>query len=166
MIVSIDVHYRERFAKVVSIEFDHWTDEYPKRTNELLISEVQNYVPGSFYKRELPCILKILECSPRDEIELILVDGYVFLDDHQKAGLGKYLFDALNAKIPVVGVAKKAFRDNELNVVKVYRGKSVNPLYVTCVGINLKVAAERVQHMAGNYRMPDLLRILDRKTKE
>ncbi len=38
-----------------------------------------------------------------------VIDGYVWLDDQGKKGLGARLYDALDAQIPVIGVAKTLF---------------------------------------------------------
>lgn len=166
MILAVDVHYRNEFAKVVAVEFDEWTDRTPEKIHEEIVEQVEEYVAGEFYKRELPCILAILKKVDQTELTAIIVDGYVQLDDDGKAGLGMYLYEALAQKIPVVGVAKRGFRDNVKHVLQIKRGKSENPLYVTSVGIALENAADKVKNMFGKYRMPDLLRILDQKTKE
>lgn len=165
MIIAIDVHYREEFAKVVAIEFDRWTDTIPRLIHEMTIKKVEEYVSGEFYKRELPCILEILRKIDQSKLESIIVDGYVQLDDQGKAGLGMYLYQSLNQQIPVIGVAKKSFKDNLRHVIEVKRGNSKNPLYVTSVGTDLQHVADNVKNMAGKYRMPDLLKILDQKTK-
>lgn len=166
MILATDVHYRDEFAKAVSIAFEQWSDGFPSIIHEAFLNEVEEYVPGQFYKRELPCILKVLEKSTLEAIEVIIVDGYVVLDDDGKAGLGQYLFEALDQQIPIIGVAKKGFINNKKNVVPIKRGTSDNPLFITSVGINVAEAAHKIKHMVGAYRMPDLLRILDQKTKE
>lgn len=166
MIVAIDVHYRTNFAKVVAIEFDNWTDSAPKHIYQEYIDQVEEYVSGEFYKRELPCILEILKKIDLSKLEAILVDGYVQLDDNGKPGLGMYVYQSLDEKIPVIGVAKKGFKDNEKHVIKVERGESKNPLYVTSIGVDLEETARHIKNMAGAYRMPDLLSILDQKTKE
>lgn len=165
MMIAIDVHYREDFAKAISVEFMDWEQDLPDKINETHINEVEEYVSGEFYRRELPCILKILEKSPLEQVKLIIVDSYVTLNNEGKKGLGMYLYEELDGRIPIVGVAKKEFLSITKNVRKVYRGKSKNPLFVTAVGIDLDEASQRVENMAGAYRMPDLLRILDQKTK-
>jgi deoxyribonuclease V len=166
MIVAIDVHYREKFAKSISIEFDNWQAETPSKINEVFIKEVYEYIPGEFYKRELPCIVEVLKKSSKEEIELIIVDGYVTLDDSGKFGLGAYLYKELRKKIPIIGVAKRRFANNIKNVIEIQRGKSKNPIFVTSVGIDLIEASQKIKNMKGDFRMPDLLRILDQKTKE
>jgi len=166
MILAVDVHYREKFAKVVSIEFDNWADSTPTKIIEDTVKNVQDYKSGEFYKRELPCILKILEKTEKSKLDVIIIDGYVELDDSGKAGLGKHLYERLNREIPIIGVAKRGFKDNYKKVIKVERGKSKNPLYITSIGIDLQDSANKIKNMVGKYRIPDLLRILDQKTKE
>lgn len=166
MILAIDVHYREEFAKTVSIEFENWNDSVPSKINESFIKNVEEYVSGEFYKRELPCIMEILEKTDKEKLEVIIIDGYVVLDDTGKAGLGKYLYETLNQAIPIIGVAKRGFINNERNVIKIKRGKSENPLFITSIGIDLNEAATKIKNMTGEFRIPDLLRILDGKTKE
>jgi len=166
MKLAVDVHYREGYAKVVAIEFDKWTDKVPSKISEEIIENVEEYISGEFYRRELPCILEILKKTNKSNLEMIIIDGYVQLDDDGKAGLGMYLYESLNKKIPIIGVAKKGFKDNVKHVVKVERGISKNPLYVTTIGLDLQDSANRIKNMAGEFRIPDLLKILDQKTKE
>ena len=95
------------------------------------------------------------------------MDGYVYLDDNNKSGLGHYLYESLNQKIPIIGVAKTAFHGNHSSdvVCEVARGKSTKPLYVTSVGIPVKTASEYIKQMHGEYRFPTLLGLLDQHTK-
>lgn len=165
MIVAIDVHYRATFAKAVSIEFDDWKAVQSTTINTVLINDVAPYLSGQFYKRELPCILEVLKQMDTTSIETIIIDGYVVLDDSGKHGLGMYLYEHLNQSIPIIGVAKRAFKDNEINVRKVIRGKSKQPLFVTSVGIELGEAAQRILEMNGEFRIPTLLKLLDNHTK-
>ncbi len=166
MIIAVDVYYSEQSAKAVSIEFTDWRDEEPVRTHTEYVQGIQAYTPGQFYKRELPCILAVLEKSDLSIVEAIIVDGYVILNDEGKIGLGGYLYEALAEEIPVIGVAKRSFHQNSKNVIEVLRGKSERPLYVSSSGIPLTTAAKFIKNMAGTYRMPKLLSTLDRMTKE
>lgn len=165
MIIAIDVHYRATFAKAVSIAFETWQDKQASEIHQVYIDEAAAYVPGQFYKRELPCILKVLEKTSLEEVDVIIVDGYVTLSDEGKFGLGMYLYESLNQKIPIIGVAKKSFKDNERRVRKVLRGLSKKLLYVTSVGFDLDLAASHIWQMHGEYRIPTLLKILDQHTK-
>jgi len=166
MILAIDVHYREDFAKSVSIEFDDWVDENILQIHETIIDEVEEYISGEFYKRELPCLLEVIELSDRELIKLIIVDSYVVLNDDGKFGLGAYLYEALGEEIPVIGVAKKNFLSNTKNVREVLRGESQKPLYVSSMGIDIDQAAEKIRNMKGEYRFPEMLKLVDRKGRE
>lgn len=166
MIIAIDVHYRENKAKTVSIEFEDWLDTKPLVTHVLEIPVVAEYVPGQFYKRELPCILEILKLSDLSEVTAIIVDGYVVLDDAEKYGLGGYLYEELKQQIPIVGVAKRSFHSLKEKVIPILRGASKNPLFVTALGGDLEVYAEKVAQMYGDFRIPTLLKILDMETKK
>ena len=112
-----------------------------------------------FFKRELPCILKLL-----NEIEYkpscIVVDGYVFLDGISQPGLGKYLYDALDKEIPVIGVAKRSFAKIS-DEFALLRGDSQKALYITAAGIDQALAKEYIASMYGKHRNPSLLKKAD-----
>ena len=61
MIVAIDVHYREDFARIVAVEFNDWTDNAAHQIYTTNTFDVAEYEPSAFYKRELPCIIEILQ---------------------------------------------------------------------------------------------------------
>lgn len=163
MLLALDVHYRTDHAQSVCIAFEKWEDTVPLRTHTVIINEVAEYEPGAFYKRELPCLLAVLAHFDLNEVEAIIVDGYVFLDDSGKWGLGAWLFDALNQRVPVIGVAKTRFQSltTPSLVAEVLRGESQNPLFITVIGADLPNIAEKVQKMSGPYRMPELLKKVD-----
>lgn len=165
MKLAIDVYYYDNKAKAVGILFKNWEQEVPDQIITSFITDVAEYQPGSFYKRELPCILDLLKQVDLSEIEAIIIDGFVYLDNQEKPGLGKYLYDSLNGKLPVIGVAKTPFFQNEKLVKEVLRGESIKPLYITSVGISLDESAENVKNMHGKYRFPTLLKLLDQETK-
>lgn len=166
MILAIDVYYINNQAKSVGILFNHWTDN--KSDIEKIIIDYQNnvapYQSGQFYQRELPCIMSLLNKIDLSKITTIVIDGYVHLNNG-KIGLGGYLYNTLDKKIPVIGVAKKPFHENNEYLIEVARGQSKHPLYVTALGISLEEAAENIKLMSGKYRMPDLLNYLDQQTK-
>jgi len=159
MILAIDVQYSENLATVAGVVFERWTDETPKMELVSIVEGIADYQPGQFYKRELPCILKLIEENELQP-ECIVVDGLVYLDDSCKAGLGKHLFDALGGKVPVIGVAKKLFKGISSHY-EIYRGTSNKPLYVTAAGIELNQAKEYIRSMHGKYRQPALLKRVD-----
>lgn len=49
------------------------------------------------------------------QVEATVVDGFVYLNDEQKYGLGGYLYEKLNERIPIIGVAKTNFASIEKN---------------------------------------------------
>ncbi|MET1256382.1 endonuclease V [Aliikangiella maris] len=154
--LAIDVDYRGSNAHVAGVSFSDWNDK--AKTYESTVSGIEDYVSGEFYKRELPCILSLLkehELSP----DCIFVDGYVHLDEG-KPGLGKYLYEALNKEVVVIGVAKNP-RGNTMKENEVFRGDSKKPLYVTSEGIDLHRAKKIVEDMDGPFRIPKLIKLAD-----
>lgn len=166
MIVAFDTYYFENRAKTIGVSFNKWGDEIPFKIYTETIEGIEDYEPGSFYKREMPCILSLLKKINIDEIELIIVDGYVILNDDGKYGLGGHLYDKLNKQIPIIGVAKSGYAFNNLNSRALLRGESKKPLYISAIGIELNLAYEYIKSMYGSYRVPTLLQIMDTKTKE
>jgi len=166
MILAFDTYYSGNKAKTVCACFKRWSDGVPNDLFSETLEGISDYEPGAFYKRELPCILSLLKKIPEENIEYIVIDGFVFLDDRGKHGLGGYLFEALNRKIPVIGVAKSEFHNNRKNVRELLRGKSNKPLYISAIGVDLDKACSMIKSMKGESRIPTLLQILDRKTKE
>ena len=129
-----------------------------------MIEHTDEYISGQFYKRELPCILKILG-KVKEPIEVLVIDGYVWLDRKRNPGLGAYLYDALDEQVKIIGVAKSAFKGSS-HAKKVYRGRSKKPLFVTAAGISFSEAATNIQSMHGNHRIPTLLKMVDQLSRE
>src|SRR5262249_645622 len=126
--------------------------------------QVAPYEPGKFYRRELPCLLAVLR-KVADPIEAIVIDGYVWLADEQSPGLGGHLFQALGSATPVIGVAKPCFRSARA-ARPVVRGNSRRPLWVTAAGMDLETASRHVQDLHGPYRLPTLLKRVDRLCRQ
>jgi deoxyribonuclease V len=61
MILAVDVHYKADYAKTVVLLFDSWQSETYSELVEVETENAAEYVPGEFYKRELPCILDVLQ---------------------------------------------------------------------------------------------------------
>ncbi len=159
MLACIDVDYRENEALAAALTFEDWQDAQAGGRHTLRLPEVAPYVPGHFYQRELPCLLAILEALPRSP-DLILIDGFVWLGDEKKPGLGGHLFRAIGERIPVVGVAKNPYAPAH-PIREIHRGQSRKPLYVSAAGIHLDVAAENLRQMHGQHRLPTLLKAVD-----
>ncbi|WP_392563726.1 endonuclease V [Orbus wheelerorum] len=164
MILAIDVYYIDDKAKSVGILFNGWQDETPFGIIADYRDNIAPYQSGEFYLRELPCIMSLLEKIDLSKVDIIVVDGHVYLDDG-KIGLGGHLYQALNQSIPIIGIAKNPFFTNNNQVKEVFRGNSKHPLYITSVGIDAELAASNVRAMAGKHRMPTLLSFLDQQTK-
>jgi deoxyribonuclease V len=124
---------------------DEWTVAVP---------QVAEYRPGFFFERELPCVLAALEGAPTRP-GVIVVDGYVVLDAQGRPGLGAHLFEHLRRGTPVIGIAKRSFAGSDF-AMRVVRGSSQNPLFVTALGMSNGEAAQHVQQMHGPHRIPTL----------
>ncbi|MBK8567913.1 MAG: endonuclease V [Saprospiraceae bacterium] len=166
MIFAFDTYYTEKTARTVCVGFEEWTSQELAFLNMEELPIQDDYESGQFYKRELPCILSLLEKVVVKEGDVLIVDGFVFLDEEGRLGLGGHLYESLSLKLPVIGVAKNNFATISSLKRAVFRGESKKPLYVTAIGMDLDEAAENIGNMAGTYRMPDLLKKLDLKTKE
>jgi deoxyribonuclease V len=154
---AVDVHYppvggawaalvvaaEARFATLID-ERGAWLDE------------IAPYQPGQFFARELPAIRAVIPQA--DDVDLVVIDGHVDLDPDGRPGLGAHLHTEVG--VPVVGVAKTAFR-TATHAVAIYRGKATRPLYVTAIGVRIEQAAAMVTDMAGRHRIPDALRRVD-----
>lgn len=166
MIYAFDTYYYEDFAKTVCIAFKDWNSE---QENEIFNEKTKitaEYESGAFYKRELPCILSLLEKIQLKPNDIIIVDGYVTLNDEGKIGLGGYLFETLSRKFPVVGIAKNGFSSPDSKRREVFRGESKTPLFLTSIGIDVDEVQKKVEKMHGNFRFPTLLKRLDQLTRE
>lgn len=164
---AVDVHYmgasrsmstrtRAR-AAVVTAPDPTFAVVLAERT--IVVADVPPYRPGEFYLRELPPVRAVLaSLGDRRGLRLIIVDGYVDLDPDGRPGLGAYVHDEFG--VPVIGVAKSAFR-SATHAVPVRRGTSARPLFVTAVGMTRTTAAEVVRAMAGTFRLPEALRRVD-----
>ena len=166
MILAFDTYYYDGKAKTVCLEFTEWNQSENFKIHTEIIENVEEYIPGEFYKRELPCILSLLNKIDLKKVEVIIVDGFVYLDDEKKYGLGGHLYEKLNQVIPIIGVAKTNFASIEKHKRSLLRGDSQKPLYVTAIGIELDDAFQKIESMAGEFRMPTLLKEMDRLTKD
>jgi deoxyribonuclease V len=158
-ILAVDVQYEgDDLAHVAGIIISDWSDTKPIEFHRFTVEGVAPYEPGFFYKRELPCIQALLD-RLKTQPDIIIVDGYVDLGvDHP--GLGRHLFDALDGRVPVIGVAKTSFKDAP-HVEVLHGSTSAKPLFVTAAGMGLDQASDFVKRMAGKHRIPDMLKAVD-----
>jgi deoxyribonuclease V len=160
----VDVDYRDPGAVAACVLFRAWEDATAAAELVERIGAVAEYVPGQFYRRELPCLLAVLARVP-GPLAAVVVDSYVWLQDEQTPGLGGHLFAALGGRVPVIGVAKTRFASAG-TAREVCRGASRRPLYVTAAGMDPDEAAARVAAMHGPFRLPTLLQRVDRLCRE
>lgn len=167
MIYSFDTYYKDTLANTAVVGIENWNSELPTVELTEVTKNIKEYESGAFYKRELPCLLSIinkLNLNPQEDI--LLIDGYVVLDDSGKLGLGGYLYNELGRKIPVIGVAKNNF--HTLNKLKkeIFRGESKKPLYITAIGVTLEEAYSKIREMHGEFRTPTILKLVDQKSRD
>ena len=163
MILAVDVHYRGSCAIAAGVLFREWKDDEPVAEWTVAIPAVAAYEPGQFYRRELPCILELLkQVEPLPET--IIIDGHVYLDAEGRPGLGRRLYDVLQGRCAVIGVAKSRFKDTPPEA-EIFRGGSKRALYVTAVGVAESDPRRFILRMHGKHRWPTLLRRADRRAR-
>jgi deoxyribonuclease V len=154
---AVDVHYPPtggaRAALVLASDATFSTIAIEKT---VLIEHVAPYQPGEFYRRELPPLRAVL--ADVDDLDLLIVDGYVTLDPAGRPGLGAHAHAEFG--IPVIGVAKTNFAP-ATHAIPVLRGNAIKPLYVTSAALLPTDAADLVRTMSGKFRLPDALRRAD-----
>jgi deoxyribonuclease V len=164
LLAAVDVDYRHDVVVAACVCFAEYADDRPMKELTLRSSTVPAaYESGQFYRRELPYVLDVLgrlDRLPR----VVIVDGHVWLGP-DVPGMGARLHGELNQRTVVIGVAKRAYRGATSSVV-VRRGRSTHPLYVSAAGIDVGRAAEHVRDMHGPYRIPTLLKRVDRLSRD
>lgn len=168
VIAALDVAYRADeagadIAAAACARAAGWTAAEPLDVTTTIFRGAGAYQAGQFYKRELGALLAVLQEAPPSEV--LLIDGYVWLDAAGAPGLGARLYAALGGRRAVVGVAKSALK-NDAHSASVRRGGSARPLQVTAAGLDLAAAAEAVAGMHGTARLPSLLRLVDRAARD
>jgi deoxyinosine 3'endonuclease (endonuclease V) len=185
--IAIDTYYYKDRAKTVGVIFENWEDPDPIEIISTWSSSFGPYIPGEFYKRELPCIMDLLNQIPDIlDYDVIILDGLARLPGSIEEGLGLHLEKELDKKYPnfrnshptsptmiygpaIMGVAKTKFKgvEEDTGTCKVLRGEAKTPLYTNTTWMKMSSAgaAECLKKMHGPYRIPTLLKLLDRETK-
>ena len=154
----MDVHYLDGGNARAALVAAHERGFSPVAwTRTAIVPVVAPYKPGEFYLREMPPLRAVIPAG--GELSLIVVDGYVDLDPSGRPGLGAHVHAEFG--VPVIGVAKTAFRGAS-HAAGVLRGGSSRPLYVTAAGMTVAEAGTLVREMAGRFRLPDALKLVDR----
>ena len=161
MILALDVLYNDKdnTATVGGVVFKGWSDAAPVNTYKITLDNIESeYEPGFFYKRELPCLLKLIELV-EEEIDTIVIDGYVKLGASEVDGLGMYLAKSVDPKTVIIGVAKNPF--GVIPNLQCIRGSSKTPLFITSHNIDPGIAKGFISSMHGKHRIPTLLKLVD-----
>lgn len=163
MKLAMAVHFDGTQATAAGVAFDAWEGGEATKTYVSRIAQVEKAVRGELDVRELPCLMQLLRehsLAP----ELILIDGFVHLDAEETPGLGQHLYQALGAKVPVVGVSKTGLPGLPAQF-EVMREEEAPPLFVTCAGIDIGAAKVRLRAMHGRKRIPTLMKLAARLAK-
>lgn len=164
MKACVDVHYRDDgSANVGVLLFQEWSASHAKEEHVFVSRVSGDYQPGEFYRRELAPIQEAIE-SLETTLDLLIVDGYCDLSPDGQPGLGAHVHSETGIPI-VVGVAKNRFH-SATHAIPVSRGNSERPLYITAVGISVDKAAIEVSQMHGPFRIPTLLKRVDRLARD
>jgi deoxyribonuclease V len=167
MMACLDVHYFQDKAQAAAIVFQDWKSPLSISEYTATIINPARYEQGRFFLRELNPLLTVID-NIIETIDCFVIDGYCCLSSDRAPGLGAYLKKSLVDKETIVGVAKNRYRETK-HAVELIRGKSTRPLFITSIGIECALAAQNVASMAGEYRIPSLLKAVDqlsRKHKE
>jgi len=125
MIICVDADYRSREIVAAAAGIQYWDDAAPcMECVAHLRQRPAPYIAGQLYLREMPAIGVLL--AKIANFRLIVVDGYVWLGKDRR-GFGAHLYEHLDGRYPVIGVAKRPFRDNDC-AVAIRRGNSDRPL--------------------------------------
>ena len=164
MILALDVYYSLGFGYTAGFAFEP-DMLVPYKTYNSKCEVQSNYKATQFYKRELPCLMTLISEVDLRAIDSIIVDGYCFVNNDMKLGLGGHLYFYLEEQIPVIGVAKNKLENTDLASQALFRGKSKKPLYISSIGMDLSKAIELILNLKGDHRIPTILKNLDCNTK-
>jgi deoxyribonuclease V len=157
MFAATDVHYPPSGgARAALVLASDATFSAIVSEKTVFIEQVASYQPGEFYRRELPPLRALL--ADVDDVDLLIIDGYVTLSPDGRPGLGAYAHAEFG--VPIIGVAKSSFAP-AVHAIPVFRGNVTRPLYVTSAGIPMTDAVALVRAMTGKFRLPGALRRAD-----
>lgn len=160
MIACLDVQYVGDKAIAAALVFSEWTATSSISEYTAVVPDPGEYEPGRFYLRELQPLLAVIQ-KITEPIDAYVIDGYCHLSSELAPGLGAYLWDDLQRRVLIVGVAKNRYRGTT-HAAELLRAESKRPLFVTAVGIDYQRAAQHIASMAGTFRIPTLLKAVDR----
>ena len=165
MLVSVDVDYRPDATVAACVLFRDWGDAAEAAHFVDRGPPAEAYVPGEFYRRELPALLRVLaRCL--DPLTTVIIDGYVWLGGDERPGPGR---------APVRGArAKRARHRRGEDVVSLQPGRGAGaarrqpaaPAGHRSGGGRPGRRPRCIQRMHGPSRLPTLLKRVDRLCRE
>lgn len=166
MILALDTYYYSNSSLTVGIWFDDWRSNNLNRIEYSWCNHFESYVPGQFYKRELPGILDFIDLYGLNDVDIVILDG--FINTPNGPGLGLLFYESLGSpnNLNIVGIAKSYYEGIESISERVFRGNSKKPLYIQTYGLDIQEVGKKVRKMRGKNRIPKLLKILDDETKK
>jgi deoxyribonuclease V len=164
MYVALDVYYGETFVRGAYAGFATLEQSTPAfMVTKIFDGAAADYQPGNFRIRELPYLEQLVcEAIQTTKISTVIIDGYVWLGETRK-GLGWHLYESMQRHIPVIGVAKTRF--HQATATPILRGMSNSALWITAIGVDVVAAANVVQQMHGEFRMPTMLTLVDQASR-
>ena len=85
MILALDSYYKDDICNTSLVVFEDIKSDKPLYTDTIYTKVTSDYIPGEFYKRELPGIIKILEKLKEehkdiwDNVQIIITDSFIRL---------------------------------------------------------------------------------------
>ncbi len=163
MIAVFDNHYFDETVRSAVCCIQDWSDDIPALEKCMMDAISSDYVPGEFFRRELPSIIKLIQ-ELDVELHTLVIDGYVDLSTG-RPGLGRHLYNHFEEQVPVIGVAKNAFKESDTHH-EVLRGESQSPVFITACGLDTSTAADYISAMHGQFRIPSILKCVDRLARD
>jgi deoxyribonuclease V len=159
MIACLDVYYSDSRAHAAAVVFESWSSTEVVAEYDATVAELAPYQPGQFYLRELQPLLAVIE-KIKQSIDTYIIDGYCYLSADLAPGLGARLHDRLGRTSTMIGVAKNRYQQTS-HATELFRGGSARPLFITAIGIDSEHAAHLIGSMAGQHRIPILIKAAD-----
>lgn len=158
MYLAVDVHYDDNlnFARAAGVLFHSKNSMLPTAAFISEVEGIEDYQTGEFFRRELPCIQKLIH-DHKLIVGTLIIDGFVHLN--HKPCLGAKVAEAITSIEKVIGVAKNPHKLMSADT-KVVRANS-RPLYVTETGVGQSKARDFVESMHGKNRIPTMLKLVD-----
>lgn len=177
MILALDSYYKNNICNTSLVVFVRPGSEIPYYTDTIYTEVTSEYIPGEFYKRELPGIIQIIEKLRSEHPEIwnriviIIIDSFITLKSVDKiwGGLGYHLQEYLKSvgitNRIIYGVAKSNFGNSDEISKLIYRGKSKKPLYIQSTYKN-HTAVGVIHNMHGENRIPAMLKLVDKLSRK